>query len=182
MIRERHHAAAGGTPPAACISGPLWRERHDRPVYQATLWPNQSLTRRGYQLALVAAGAGLALPLLGLIGTGIFWMIAIFVIVPFLALRLAFRQNARALRIQERLQIWRDEVRVERREADGRILRWQCDPMRLRLHLHKDAKVEEYLTLAGGGREIELGAFLAPEERLALADEIESGLNRALRS
>ncbi|HLS18426.1 MAG TPA: DUF2244 domain-containing protein [Paracoccaceae bacterium] len=180
MIRERNDAA-GGVPPAARISGPRWRERHDRPVYQATIWPNQSLSYRGYQLALAAAGIGLALPLLGLLGTGIFWMIAVFVVVPFLALRLAFRQNARALRIEERLQIWRDEVRVERREADGRILRWQCDPMRLRLHLHKNGKVEDYLTLAGGGREIELGAFLAPEERIALAEEIENGLNRALR-
>lgn len=181
MIRQQNDAA-GGPPPAARISGPQWRERHDRPVYQATIWPNQSLTPRGYQLALAAAGIGLALPLLGLVGTGIFWMIAVFVIVPFLALRFAFRQNSRALRIEERLQIWRDEVRVERHEADGRILRWQCDPMRLRLHLHKNGKVEEYLTLAGGGREIELGAFLAPEERIALAEEIENGLNRALRS
>lgn len=180
MIRARNDAA-GGAPPAARISGPHWRERHDRPVYQATLWPNQSLTHRGYLIALLAAGAGFALPLLGLIGTGIFWLIAIFVFIPFLALRFAFRQNARALRIEERLQIWRDEVRIERRDPNGRIRRWQCDPMRLRLHLHKDGKVEEYLTLAGGGREIELGAFLAPEERLALADEIENGLNRALR-
>lgn len=180
MIRERNEPA-GGVPPAGRISGPQWRERHDRPVYQATLWPNQSLTYRGYVIVLIVAGAGLGLPLLGLFGTGVFWLIAAFVIVPFLALRFAFQQNKRALRIEERLQIWRDEVRVERREPDGRILRWQCDPMRLRVHLYKDGKVEDYLTLAGGGREIELGAFLSPEERVELADEIEAGLNQSLK-
>ena len=30
--------------------GPIWRERLDRPVYAVTLWPNQSLTRRGHRL------------------------------------------------------------------------------------------------------------------------------------
>lgn len=174
--------AAGGVPPAARISGPLWRDRHDRPVYQVTLWPNQSLTRRGYLIALGAAALGLALPVAALIGTNVFWPILGFAIIPLVALRLAFRRNNRALCIEERLTIWRDEVRVERREPDGRILRWQADPMRLRLRLHADGKVEDYLTLSGGGREIELGAFLSPEERVELAGEIERGLNRALRS
>ena len=173
--------AAGGTPPAARISGPLWRERHDRPVYEVTLWPNQSLTRLGYRIALGAAAAGLALPLIGLAGTKVFWPLAVFLILPFLALRFAMRRNARQLRIEERLAIWRDEVRVERREPDGRILRWQAEPMRVRLRLRKGSKVDDYLTLSGGGREIELGAFLSPEERVALAAEIEAGLTRALR-
>lgn len=172
----------GGVPPAARISGPRWRERHDRPAYRVTLWPNQSLTRRGYRIALGATVLGLALPVAALIGTNVFWPILGFALIPFLALRFAFRRNARALRLSERLTIWRDEVRVERREPDGRILRWQADPMRVRLYLHADGKVTDYLTLSGGGREIELGAFLSPEERVALADEVERGLTRALRS
>lgn len=176
-----NETAAGGKPPAAPVSGPLWRQRHDRPVYEVALWPNQSLTARGYRLTLGAAGAGLAVPLIGLAGTPVFWPLAAFLAVPLLALRFAMRRNARQLRIEERLWIWRDEVRVERREPDGRILRWQAEPLRLRLRLHKDAKVQDYLTLAGGGREIELGAFLAPEERVALAEEIERALTRALR-
>ena len=36
--------------------------------------------------------------------------------------------------------------------------------------------VPDYLTLAGGGREVEIGAFLTPEERRHLEDE----LNRRL--
>ncbi len=172
---------AGGTPPAARVSGPQWRDRTDPPVYEVTLWPNQSLTRRGYRVALGAAAAGLALPLIALAGTKVFWPLAVFLVIPFLSLRYAFRRNARALRMGEWLAVWPDEVRVERRETDGRVLRWAADPMRVRLRLHKEAKVEDYLTLAGGGREIELGAFLSPEERVALADEIEAALTRALR-
>ncbi|HEU0223312.1 MAG TPA: DUF2244 domain-containing protein [Paracoccaceae bacterium] len=42
--------------------------------------------------------------------------------------------------------------------------------------MHLDGKVENYLTLKAEGREIELGAFLAPEERVALKADIEAAL------
>jgi len=74
-----------------------------------------------------------------------------------------------------------DEMRVERREPSGRILRWRADPYWVRLDLHAEGrKVENYLTLRGGGREIELGAFLSPDERARLHDEIEAAIRRAL--
>lgn len=161
--------------------GLAWRVRRDRPVYDVTLWPNQSLTRRGYLMAMGTAAAGLSLPLVAMAGTPAFWGLVPFLILAFAALWFAIRRNGRHLRIQERLTLWRDEMRVERREPDGHLLRWQAEPLRVRLRLHKDVHVEDYLTLAGGGREIELGAFLAPEERVALADEIEAALTRALR-
>jgi uncharacterized membrane protein len=166
---------------SAVAVGPIWRERLDRPLYDVTLWPHQSLTRRGHRMAMGTAAAGFALPLFAMAGTPVFWGLAPFLLLAFGALWLAIRRNGRHLCIEERLTLWRDEMRVERREPDGRLLRWQAEPLRVRLRLHKDARVEDYLTLAGGGREIELGAFLAPEERVALAGEIESALTRALR-
>ena len=39
-------------------------------------------------------------------------------------------------------------------------------------------RVENYVTLKGGGREVEIGAFLSPEERLVLHDELEAQLRR----
>ena len=173
------NAAAGDAP--AVHAGPIWRERLDRPFYDVTLWPNQSLTRRGYRAAMGTAAAGLSLPLVAMAGTPVFWGLAPFLLLAFGALWLAIRRNSRHLRIEERLTLWRDEMRVERREADGRLRRWQAEPLRVRLRLHKEARVEEYLTLSGGGREIELGAFLSPDERIALAGEIESAITRALR-
>ena len=130
--------AAGGTPPAARVSGPQWRERHDPPVYSVALWPNQSLTRGGYRAVLVIAGAGLALPLLPVAGTPVFWGLAPFLVLAFLALRHAILRNTRQMRLEERLSVWSDEVRVERREPDGRVLRWQSDPLSLRLRLHRE--------------------------------------------
>lgn len=124
----------------------------------------------------------LGVPLIAVAGTPVLWGLVPFAGLALGGMWLAVRRNGRNLQIQETLWIWRDEMRVERREPDGRILRWQAEPMQVRIRLHKDGRVEDYLTLAGGGREIELGAFLAPEERVELAAEIERGISKALRA
>ncbi len=182
MALTPDNAAGGVSPPAARVSGPQWRDRRDLPVYSVTLWPNQSLTRPGLTWFLAISAGFLVLPLLGLVGTPVFWGLMPFLLLAFWGIWFAIRRNGQNLRITEEMKIWRDEVRVERREPSGRILRWQAEPLRVRIKLHKDQKIEDYLTLSGNGREIELGAFLAPEERVDLADEVERALTRALRA
>ena len=173
--------AAGGKPPAALVQGPNWRERLDRPVYSVRLWPNQSLTRTGLKSFFGVSGAMLCLPLMAVAGTPVFWGLLPFILAALGAAWWAIRRNGRNLDLHETVSIWRDEVRVEHVDPRGRIRRWQADPMRARVRLHEDARIEDYLTMTGGGREIELGAFLAPEERVALAGEIERALTRAIR-
>lgn len=176
--------AAGGKPPAAPASGDriAWRERLERPVWQARIWPNRPLGRGGRRVVLCAAAGGLALPLVALSGTPVFWGM-----LPFLAgtlgiLWLGLRLNDRDGRLAEEVSVWRDEMRVERRDPDGRVRRWRADPFHVRVTLYPEGKVENYLTLRGAGREIELGAFLSPDERLALAGELEDALTRAIRA
>jgi len=175
---------AGGrlAPPPAPEFVPQWRERRDQPIYRVELWPNQSMTRPGYWSFMGISACFLALPLFMAAGTPIFWGLAPFMGGALWAVWYAIRKNARNLQMCETLWLWRDEMRVERREANGRIRRWQAEPLRVRIRLHQDARIEDYLTLTGGGREIELGAFLAPEERVQLADELEAALTRALRA
>lgn len=162
--------------------GPVWRDRRDTPLYRVELWPNQSLTRTGLTSVLVISAVMLAVPLFSVAGTAVFWGLVPFLALAFWALWYGIRRNARNLDLSETLTIWRDDVRVERREPDGTLRRWQSEPMAVRIALRKDAKIEEYLTLSGAGREIELGAFLSPEERVSLADEVEQALTRAIRS
>ena len=156
--------------------------RHDRPVFEVTLWPHQSLTRPGLAWFLGISAGFLALPLIGIVGTMAFWGLLPFMALAFWGIFYAIRRNGRDLRINETLWIWRDEVRVERREPNGQILRWQSEPRDVRVRVYEDGKVEDYLTLSGAGREIELGAFLAPEERVSLSEEIEQALTRAFRA
>ena len=147
-----------------------------------TLWPNQSLTRPGLRWFMGISAGFLMLPLFSIGGTAVFWGLIPFLLLAFWGIWYAIRRNSRNLSMSETLWIWRDEVRVERREPNGARLRWQAEPIRVRIQIHKDAQIEDYLTLSGGGRVIELGAFLSPEERVDLAAEIEAGLTRAFRA
>ena len=115
---------------------------------------------------LCLAAIGLAVPLLPALGTPVFWGLLPFEAAALGLLWAGFRASDRDGALSETLTLWRDEMRVERREPSGRVLRWRADPYWVRLALHRDGrKVENYLTLSGGGREIELGAFLSPDER-----------------
>lgn len=177
-----NESTAGGPLPAVPVQEATWRERADKPLYHVTLWPNRSLSRRGLGWLMGLAGAGLAIPLGAAAATPVFWVLLPFCAVTLGCLWLAFRRNYADGRLTEEVSLWRGELRVERREPKGRILRWSADPLRVRLRLYEEGKVEQYLTLSAGGREIELGAFLSPEERVSLAAEIEAALDRAVRT
>ncbi len=181
-------STAGACAPAVSTSRDWidWRDRRDRPLYAATLWPNRSLSRGGRQVVLGIAAAGLAVPLLPALGTPVFWGLLPFPAAALWMLWFGFRRNQFDGRLIEEVTVWRDEIRVERREPRGQARRWSADPFYARLTVHPEAKVEQYLTLRssgrGSGREIELGAFLSPEERVMLAAEIEGALSRAIRA
>ena len=182
MVVNPIKRAAGAEAPAAGGSGaPLeWTERRDTPGFGVTLWPNRSLKPAGRRLVMGIACIGLAMPLVPALGTPVFWGLLPFEAAALGLLWLGFRRNDRDGELSETLTLWRDEMRVERREPSGRVLRWRADPHWVRIFLYGEGrKVENYLTLRGGGREIELGAFLSPEERADLKEEIEAALSRA---
>ncbi|MEM8699237.1 MAG: DUF2244 domain-containing protein [Pseudomonadota bacterium] len=159
-----------------------WRDRADRPLYAVTLWPNRSMTLGQRKTVFLLATAGFSLPLIPLWGTHAFWGLLPFPLLAMGMLWVGFRRNDRDGRLSEELTLWRDEIRVERRDPGGRIRRWAADPFLVRLILHEDARLENYLTLTGGSREIELGAFLSPDERLTLKDEVDAALVQAFRA
>jgi len=131
------------------------------------------------------AGVGLAVPLLPALGTPVFWGLLPFLAAALWGLWISFRRNRFDGRLTEEVTVWPDEIRVERREPRGQVRRWSADPYQVRLTLHPEANVEQYLTIRSSGRsqgrEIELGAFLSPEERIEIAAEIEDALTRAIR-
>ncbi len=156
-------------------------ERDDTPLLDLTLWPNRSLTRRGYLWVLGIVAAGLAMPLVALMGTRLVLGLVPFSLAALGALWLALRRSYADGRLTERIRIWPDLVTVERREPRGATRRWQANPHWVRIALRDDGPVERYLTLTGAGREIELGAFLSPEERENLHTELSAAFAAARR-
>jgi uncharacterized membrane protein len=155
--------AAAGAPPAA--------ELH--------AWPHRSLPQGGFALVIVLTGVLLLVPLLALLGSPQLWGILPFALLTLAGLWYAFRASYRAGQLIEQLRLWPDRIEIQRFEPDGTRRDWQAHPHWVKLALHEEGgPVEHYLTLSGGGREVELGAFLSPEERIALKAEIERALRR----
>ncbi|SOH93524.1 Uncharacterized membrane protein [Monaibacterium marinum] len=154
-------------------------QRPDDPLLSMTLWPHQSLTPKGLEFMSWMIGIGLAIPAFAFVGTAAFWGMLPFVIGAFLLFRFMIHRNQRARRLHEELSIWPDLITVRRYDPDGTIHNWQANPYWVSVTLHDNAKIGNYLTLKGAGREIELGAFLTPEERVTLAHDLRRALARA---
>jgi uncharacterized membrane protein len=152
--------------------------RTDPPVLALTLWPNRPLSRAGGAWLIGIAAAGFTMPLFALAGTHAAWGMLPVMLGALVALYAAIRRNARDGRLTEELRIWPDLITVVRREPKGTVRRWHANPFWVQARLYDDARVEKYLTLAGAGREIELGAFLSPWERERLYAEIRAALSR----
>ena len=140
-------------------------------LYRLDLWPHRSLTSRGFSGAIWLMFAGAVIAALPFIGTIAFWVLLIFMLTALAALWTALRASDRD-RLREELLIYPDRMALTHWTAKGQALTWEANPYWVRLTLHRDAKLENYLTLKGQSREVELGAFLSSEERARLRDEL----------
>lgn len=141
------------------------------------LWPHRSLTPRGFVSFIGASAALLAFPLLALLGTPALWVIFAFAAASIAGIWAALTRNNRDRAVSEQLFLWRDRIILTHRDGQGREQTWSANPYWVRVTLHPTGgPVPAYLTLKGQDREVELGAFLTPEERRALADELRARL------
>jgi uncharacterized membrane protein len=174
---EAARGTASPSPPAPEARGEGPFERADPPLLNLVLWPNRSLTPRGFARFLALLAACLAVPLIPLLGTAAAWGLLPFLVAILLAVYAAIRRSYADGRLVEELRLWPDLITFVRREPRGAVRRWHANPIWVRLRLLENARIEKYLTLEGNGREIELGAFLSPEERQQLHAELRSALD-----
>jgi len=145
-----------------------------------TLWPNRSLPRSGFRAVIAFTGVMLCIPLIPILGTPVGWALLPFLIATVLLLWFFFERNYKdGRKLREELRLWPNLITLDRYDPDGRTRHWEANPYWVRTELYKDGKVANYLTLKGGGREVELGAFLSPDERIALRDDVERALGQA---
>lgn len=151
------------------------------PLYAVVLRPHRSMGPQGVARVILLAYALFLLPLLGMLGTAALWVTLPFVLLALGALWYFIRRNADDGGLHERLTLWPRAIEVVRHEPRRPERDWRADPYWARLFLHPSGgPVRNYVTLRGGGREIELGAFLSPQERAALHAEL-AGLLERLR-
>lgn len=142
------------------------------------LWPYQSLPPRGYAGFIGVTFALVLIPLLFVLGSVVLWGLLPFLMAAVGGLWLALDRSRRDAQICEVLTLTDERAHLIRRNPRGPVQEWQCNRYWARPEIHaRGGPVPHYVTLSGAGRQVEIGAFLSEDERLALYDE----LVRALR-
>lgn len=143
------------------------------------LWPNQSMTNTGFVWFMGSTLLLVSLPLLTVLGSPILWFLLFFFGVVIAGLWFAISVQKRSVDLSEHLVLDTQAIKLTRNEHGKPDQTWEANRYWVTVHLHPDAgPVESYLTLKGNGREVEIGAYLSPEEREALYDELQTRLQR----
>lgn len=146
------------------------------------LWPWRSLPRRGFVWFIAATAGLITLPLLAVLGTRVLWGLLPFLVLAVGGIWWALQKSWRDGEILEDLQISPDRITLSRYGPGKKRQDWQANPHWVRVSRYETGgPVPQYLTLSGGPREVEIGSFLTPDERLRLEWELRRKL-RALRT
>lgn len=150
------------------------------PLLEITLWPHQSLTPQGFVTFIGVTAAMFSLPLLAVVGTFALWFLLPFIGLTTYALWKMIERNQKDRQILETLILTATDLTLTRQNPRGPDQDWQANAhwARPTLHAGKIGPVENYLTLKGGPREVELGAFLTPQERKDLHAVLCDALNK----
>lgn len=143
------------------------------------LWPHRSLPRRGFVGFIGVTFVFLLMPLIPLIGTPVLWALLPFLMGALALLWLLLERSYTDGSLHEELTLAPDRIALVRHNPRGPEQRWEANPFWVRVELHREgAKVENYLTLTGANRTVELGAFLSPDERAGLYEDMLRALAR----
>lgn len=144
-------------------------------LFDVVLLPHRSLTPRGFRVLMTAvcvvfAAIGLGFFLIGA------WPVVGFCGAEVLLIYALFKLNFRSLTRYETLRLTESELELRRVAPDGSAERITLPPAWLKVAIEETPGRSSRLVLSSHGRAIDVGGFLAPDERVALAE----ALNHAL--
>lgn len=154
------------------------RENSPEPVFfDAVLRPNPPLSLCVLLTIIVVAGAVDFAFAVSFVLRGA-WPVASFMGADVALLAWAFCASRLAARRREHVTLTASELRVARLPARGQQARVALNPYWVRVGLEGDGQPAQKLMLSSHGRSVQLGSFLAPQDRASLAE----ALNTALRA
>lgn len=143
------------------------------------LWPHQSLPPRGYAGFIGGTFALILIPLLSVLGSVVLWGLLPFLMAAAGGLWLALDRSRHNAQVCEVLTLTKDHAHLVRRNPRGGVLEWDCNRYWAHPEMHENSgPVPYYVTLAGAGRKVEIGAFLSEDERLALYEDLVTALRK----
>ena len=137
------------------------------------LWPHQSLPPKGFAAFIGVTFLFLLMPLIPLLGSIVLWGILPFLLAALAGIWFALNRSHRNAQVMEVLTLSDERAHLMRRNPRGDVQEWDCNRYWAKPSLHeKNGPVPHYVTLSGNGREVEIGAFLSEDERMALYDDL----------
>ena len=157
-----------------------WGDTNEAPFINIRLVPNRSLNSNGTKVVFAVIAFGFLLPIIPFIGSPVGTTLTIFSGLTFYLFLTLLQKNFQQGSTFEEILISRRKIKVVHQEKNKDRLTWECNPYWTKVHLDtNNPRLKNYLTLAGKGKRIELGAFLSPDERLELRDKIQNALAKA---
>lgn len=154
-----------------------WTDESHRELH---LWPHKSLPPEGFVTLISITGLLFLLPLFAVLGTNVLWGLLPFILAALAGLWWAIRRNNRDRDIVEILTLSPKCLRLIHRDPAGQDRTWEANPYWVRVNCEiRGGPVDSYLTLQGGPRPVEIGAFLSEKERLSLKVDLERALAAA---
>lgn len=147
------------------------------PDWRLSLWPYRSLLRRDFVVFIGATAMLVLLPLLAVLGTIVLWGLLPFFAITIAGVWYALHVSYKRGEVLEELSVTNEAAVLTRQNPNGVRQRWQANRYWVSVHLNpRGGPVENYITLRGGDREVEIGSFLDAGERLVLYDELRQAL------
>lgn len=117
------------------------------------------------------------IPLMAVLGSALLWGLLPFLLITVVGLWLAIQANYRARSMFEVLTLNATQATLVHHDPRKGRQEWACNRYWARPEMHKHGgPVPSYVTLTGDGREVEIGAFLSEDERIALYDDLKQVL------
>ena len=142
--------------------------------------PNRSLSSEGTIFVFVILAIGLIIPIVPFLGSQVGITLTLFSGVTFYLFLFFLGKNFQSGQLYEEIKISSEKIEITHKEKNKKKLTWEGNPFWTKVVMEEKAnKVENYLTIREKGRHIELGAFLSPDERINLKNEIQNALAKA---
>jgi uncharacterized membrane protein len=152
----------------------------EAPLAELRLWPHRSLPPQGFVAFFAITALLVALPLIAVLGSPVLWGVLPFFVVTLSAMWWGLRRSYADGEVLEELHLWPDRVTLSRQGPRAQHAEWEANPHWVQVMLHaKGGPVENYVTLKGAGREVEIGAFLTEDERKTLHVELVEAFGKA---
>lgn len=154
-----------------------WTAPPRAPRQELRLWPHESLPARGMAAFVLATFTMILLPAFTVLGTPLLWGLLPFLMLAVWGIYFALQRNHKSRQIIEVLTLTEDLAQLVRTNPNGRTQVWEANRYWARVTKYdSEGPVPHYVTLKGANREVEIGAFLSEEERIALYDDLKRNL------